>query len=47
MQVFTERKQFLRLMLRTNQLKRAIMMLMIKGPMPTEVEKLKALYKDF
>jgi hypothetical protein len=47
MQVFHERKQFMKLLLRENQLKRSIMMLMIKGPLPTEAEKLHSLYKDF
>lgn len=45
--VLIEMKSFFRIMVKTYQLKRALMMLMVKGTLPSDSNKLKVLYEEF
>jgi len=47
MQVFQERKTFMRLFIRSSQMKRALLILMLKNTLPTDVEELKLVWADF
>jgi len=47
MQVFQEKKTFMRLFIRSSQMKRALLILMLKNTLPTDVEELKQVWADF
>ena len=47
MQVFSEKRTFMRLFIRSSQMKRALLILMLRNTIPTNVDELKQVWAEF